>query len=242
MATEGIAMAEETFERRYGVTLGTDEYNALRERVKVALVSHDSTEASSLAEELAQQPYPLAFIYLELLAPALGEATDEWYHKQRPFTDVGTAWDQLYVMLPVLRNRLRSMTANKPPVLVAGVEGNEHELGARLLADLLREAGYPIMFAPAGTERAVLLDEVMARNPACVALSVSLPDQYDELFATAKALRDKGYSGKIVAGGVALETKRIPNYRPHGIDWAGADPLEFIAWLDREVTAKREAA
>jgi len=235
-------MAEETFERRYGVALGTDEYNDLRNRVKDALLSKDSAQASKLAKELAQRSWPLAFIYLELLTPALDQTTDEWYHKQRPFADVSTAWDQLYVMLPVLRDRLRTINAAKPPVLVACVEGNEHELGARLLADLLREAGYPIMFAPGSTERGVLLDEVMARNPACVALSVSLPTQYDELFATAEALRDKGYNGKIAAGGVALETKRIPNYRPHGIDWAGADPLEFIAWLDREVAAKREAA
>ncbi|MHB0939048.1 MAG: cobalamin B12-binding domain-containing protein [Armatimonadota bacterium] len=235
-------MAEETFERRYGVTMGSDEYETLRGRMKAALLSRDNADAAALAEELAGKPYPLAFIYLEVLAPALDQTTDEWYHKERPFEDVSTAWDQLYVMLPVLRRRLRTVNAVKPPLVVACVEGNEHELGARLLADLLREAGYPIMFAPAGTGRDVIIDEVMARNPACVALSVSLPDQYDELFATGKALREKGYTGKIAAGGVALEIKRIPNYRPHGIDWAGADPLEFIAWLDREVGVKREAA
>ena len=235
-------MAEETFERRYGVTLGTDQYNDLRNRVKTTLLSKDSAQAKKLAEELERSSYPLAFIYLELLTPALDQTTDEWYHKQRPFADVSTAWDQLYVMLPVLRDRLRTVKAQKPPVLVACVEGNEHELGARLLADLLRDAGYPIMFAPAGTERGVLVDEILSRNPACAALSVSLPAQYEELFATADALRDKGFAGKIAAGGVALEIKRIPNYRPHGIDWAGADPLEFIAWLDREVGEKREAA
>jgi methanogenic corrinoid protein MtbC1 len=234
-------MEEGVFERRYGINIGTGEYDALRGRMKATLLKKDDSASAELAEELARGSYPLAFLYLEVLTPALRDITDEWHDKNRPFTDVDTAWDQFYVMLPILRRRLMTAQAGKPPIFVACVEGNEHELGARILADLLREAGYQLMYASAPTERRMLLDEVNKRNPACVVLSVSMPNQLDELYATVAGLRDKGYAGRIAAGGYAFEAHPA-GWEQRGIDWIGADPLEFIAWLDHEVGAKREAA
>jgi len=234
-------MEEEVYTRRYGVNIAVDDYNALRKRVKNTLLEKNEAASKRLAEELVGEPYPLSFLYLELLTPALNGVTDEWHDKQRPFADVDTAWDQFYVMLPILRRRLVTAKAGKPPVFVACVQGNEHELGTRLLADLLRESGYQIIFARAGTERGEIVNEVIARKPACVSLSVSMSDQLNELFATVALLRDNGYDGRIAAGGYAFEV-RPAGWEQRGLDWIGLDPLEFIAWLDREVAAKREAA
>jgi methylmalonyl-CoA mutase cobalamin-binding subunit len=233
-------MDETVFERRYGLVMSTEQYHELQEEVKDVLLDHSDYATILLAEKLLQERYPLAFLYLEVIVPELLAITQEWYEGTRPFANVSGAWEQLEVMLPVLERRLVAMSPKKPAVLVASVEGNEHALGARLLADLLTEAGYAVVLPPIPTTRTAILDAALERNPACVLLSISVPDQVEELQDTLQALRDKGYTGKIAAGGTGLSTEQ--NWETRGVDWAGSDPLEFIAWLDREEEPGRQQA
>lgn len=235
-------MADAVFGPRYGVMINIEEYHKLREEMKTILLDRSQYATTTLAEKMLRERYPLSFLYLEVVTPELLAITEEWYAGKRPFTDVSGAWEQLEILLPILRRRLAEMTPSKPVVLIANVEGNEHVLGAGFLADMLTEARYPVNILPAPTRRTDILDAAVERNPACIALSISVPDQIEELQDTVQALRDQGYSGNIAAGGSGLPVEQTPHWDTRGIDWIGTDPLEFIAWLDREVNVRREAA
>lgn len=236
----------ENLQGRYEVNIDADERTALCERVRTALLSHSRARVNELAAALADEPYPLAFLYLEVIAPELYAVTNEWHRGQRPFSEIASAWSLAEFLLPILsERRLADVNPEKPPVLVTNVEGNYHGFGTRMLADLLWEAHYPATFFAPPTLRQEIVQHCLTHHPACAALSVSLRSQLDELLATADALRRAGYTGLIAGGGSALAQQTPPNGRNHGIGWLGADPLDFIGWLDGQVGAtgmERKAA
>ncbi|MHB9132918.1 MAG: hypothetical protein ACYDBB_17770 [Armatimonadota bacterium] len=239
-------MRKDDLQGRYGVTISREELGALCERVKTTLLSHRRTKAGELAAMLADEPYPLSLLFLEVIAPVLNEITDEWHRGQRPFAEIASAWSLAEFLLPILsERRLADVPLDKPPVLVTNVEGNYHAFGTRMLADLLWEAHYPATFLAPPAMRAEIVQHCLTKHPACVALAVSLTSQFDELLATADTLRRDGYNAFIAAGGSALAQHQPDDWRNHGIDWLGADPLAFIGWLDQQIGtmgAEREAA
>ena len=233
------------FRSRYGVTISVENFTELTRHVKETLLSSKNLKVTELADDLANSLYPLSFLYLEVITPVLMEITAEWERGPRHFDQVHAAWSMIGLLLQELSHRrFTGMRLNKPLMLICCVENNFHELGVRMLADILREAGYPTNYFSPPTERDSILDLVAASEPACVGLSVSMIEQFDELFATIHTLRQRGYAGKIAAGGYAA-TRMIPeHWQQRGLDWIGTDPLAFIAWLDAQLAAgaEREAA
>ena len=229
------------FQERYGVTISRAACDLLWERVETVLLSRSKMEARQLATQLAKEPYPLSFLYLEVMIPVLFKIHEEWNNRQRPFSDVTFAWSLAEWLRPLLSlRRLTGVRLDKPPVLVSVVDGNAHALGAQLLTDLLMEAHYPATNLAPPVTRATILKQSLALHPVCILLSVSMPEHLPELLATADALRRRGYAGRIAAGGSALPPRIPVDWPAHGIDWAAGDPLAFMAWLDEQLTAGEE--
>jgi MerR family transcriptional regulator, light-induced transcriptional regulator len=92
--------------------------------------------------------------------------------------------------------RLRS-----PRVLVAGVEGNRHELGLRMAADLLALDGWDDLFLGADIPVAALVEKAVEVRPALIALGITLPAHLATLEHTIAALRARLGSPRILVGG-----------------------------------------
>jgi len=226
---------EMDFRRRYGVSVSDEELQELRRRTKINLLGAGRGRAEQLAVNLARMPYPLSLLYLEVLLPALDALTTEEEQGKRPFRQLQAAWEVTFAMAPFLyQRRSARFRFTGPPIVIGGVEGNQHLFAPNLVADLLREAHYPVTILNPINDQRALLDTLAVVAPVCVGLSISLSEQYDNLLETVRLLRAEGYRGLIAAGGNPFAGQQPDGWREAGIAWLGSDIMEFITWLNRQ--------
>lgn len=94
--------------------------------------------------------------------------------------------------------------ASGQKIVVACVEGEQHELPARLVADQLDVAGFEVRFVGADAPVDALLDLLKKERPQLVALSVSMSFNVPQLRETVGRIRAECPGLKILAGGRAL--------------------------------------
>ncbi len=111
-------------------------------------------------------------------------------------------------------------------VLVACVEGELHDVGARICADVLDLHGFDVRFLGANVPTDCLLGFVERTRPSLVALSVTLPTHLPSAHAAVDALRARS-SVPIAVGGRALD---LPGARAgwEGVSIFGADAMELL--------------
>jgi methanogenic corrinoid protein MtbC1 len=107
------------------------------------------------------------------------------------------ALSQLYAHLPRASSNGRS-------VLVACIEGEQHEMGPRVLTDFLDMAGFDVRFVGASTPTDSLVAMVRADRPDLVALSASLAFHLPALERAVTQLRDAAPDTALGVGGLAL--------------------------------------
>ena len=73
--------------------------------------------------------------------------------------------------------------------MVACIEGEHHELGARMGADFLEMEGFDVRFLGANVPRESLVALVVETSPDVVGLSVAMTFNIPELEATVEAIR-----------------------------------------------------
>lgn len=104
----------------------------------------------------------------------------------------------LYEEAPVPQTRGRT-------IMVACVEGEMHELPARLVADYLESEGYDVRYLGANVPTESLVTALAADPPDVLALSVTMSFNVTGLRAAVAAVREGFPALKILAGGQALE-------------------------------------
>ena len=91
-----------------------------------------------------------------------------------------------------------------PRALIACVAGEHHELGARMVADLLTLDGWDGTFLGADVPDAALLDRVAQTRPGLVVLSLTMAPRRRALAPLVAELRRQPSSPKILVGGSAM--------------------------------------
>ncbi|HEY1333011.1 MAG TPA: cobalamin-dependent protein [Myxococcaceae bacterium] len=125
---------------------------------------------------------------------------------------------------------LYQQTVRRPSVgksvLVACVEGELHDLGARICADVLDLHGFAVRFLGANVPTDCLVGFVEGTRPDLVALSVTLPTHLPSARAAVDALHD-GSEVPVAVGGRALDQ---PGGREgwNGVTIFGADALDLL--------------
>jgi methanogenic corrinoid protein MtbC1 len=184
-------------ERRRG-----DPVVALRERYLAALLNDRECDAiDAVVEEGLALDVPVARLYRDVVQAAHHEI-DRLCRAQR----VGVALAHVATevsrrVLSQLQPHLRVQPANGVSVVVACVEGETHDLGARMFADLLEAAGYDVCFAGSGLAVAPLVELVRRRSARVVALAATTAGAAPALRRTVAALRRAFGDGLTIAAG-----------------------------------------
>lgn len=104
-----------------------------------------------------------------------------------------------------------------------------HELGARMLADMLEAAGWDVIFLGANTPSEELIKLVRKTSPRFLAISLTMPFSIDKvavIIATIKSDPGLGHI-KIMVGGSAFNADRNL-WRQIGADAWAEDPQSAI--------------
>jgi len=146
-------------------------------------------------------------IYLEVFQPALHEVGRLWQENRISVADEHLATAITQAAMARLYDDLFAHGAGGGPVLVAAcVDSERHEVGLRMICDLLELEGWDTYFLGATTPLESLVSMVEARAPQAVALSASITPHLPRVRVTISALRERlgERTPLILAGGRAF--------------------------------------
>ena len=149
--------------------------SSLTERYVAAQLAGDRRAALALIDEGLDGGLSAAELQLEVVQPAQYEIGRLWQENRITVAQehLATAISQL--VLAHLYRHLPRDASNGKRVLVACVEGELHDMGARVAADHLEMAGYAVQYLGANVPTTDLVAMVRQHPPDLLALSASMP-------------------------------------------------------------------
>lgn len=165
-------------------------------------------EAGSYADALRVVQQALAVgvtaaeIFDRVLAPAMHRVGERWEQSELTVADehlataisnrvVGSLYGALSIAMPVSKER----------VMIAAVEGDQHVMGLRMIADVLEGAGYDTIYLGADLPLDGLLVLIERHAPAVLALGATAPWSGSMLLKTVRSARAIAPTLPIVIGG-----------------------------------------
>jgi MerR family transcriptional regulator, light-induced transcriptional regulator len=212
-----------------------------------ALLRLDEPRAGAVVEEALSRGLDWKTIALRVMTPALVRVGILWAEGELTVAEEHAAT----AMTTRLHERLAASI--QPPehptgrAVVAGVGGNQHMLGVRMVADFLTAAGWESHYLGTDLPGLDLLSIVQRLHPDAVLLGVTLEDQLAEFWSVVGMLlewRQKAGSHLplIVGGGryfAELSAAKAASLSRPGLDLYGSKPDALIEQLSSRLAAIR---
>ncbi|MGE5302480.1 MAG: cobalamin-dependent protein [Alphaproteobacteria bacterium] len=186
-----------------------DDPQQWQPRYARALLDGSAQLASQIVDEFLAARYSIADIYVYLIAPAMAQIGDAWC---RGATTVGSEHLATQIVLKQM-DRLRSLHAVEGRhaayrMLLACVEGEEHFIGVRMMADLCSANGWSVEFLGPNTPTDDLIDMTRRRRPTLVALSATMGQGTDRVHGVLEGFAKLAEIPRVLLGGQAFTNIR----------------------------------
>jgi methanogenic corrinoid protein MtbC1 len=180
---------------------------ALTERYLAAQLAGDRAEAVRLiVDEGLHKGVSVPDLLLNVIRPAQREIGRLWQENRVTIAEEHLATGISQLVLARLYQEMPRAAQIKKTVILACVQGETHELGARIAADFLEMAGFRVRYLGADVPTASLVEMVVKDKPDLLALSATLcfnePALQDAVERVIKATRG---ALPILVGGSIVE-------------------------------------
>lgn len=194
-----------------------------------ALLAARQREAAGVVDRLLDNGRSLVDVERHVMQPALYGIGAKWQANQVTVVQehIATAMVQSIMALGLTRAAPAPEVGRK--VLLACVEGNQHAVGLRMVADAFQIAGWEVQYLGADTPTQVLINHAEVERPDVVGLSVSFPHQLREARALVAGLEARIGSGRplVMVGGLAFNrAEQLPALV--GADASMRDPAAAV--------------
>ena len=192
---------------------------AAAQRYLDAALREGPLEAAAVVDELVGSGVPPRSIYTDVLHPALHEAGRLWQRNQISVAEEHYCTAVTQRVLSKLYSDFRTRRPSGPLIVVACVSGELHEMGARMVCDLLELEGYRTNYLGASMPAAAIVDYACMHDARVLALSASITPHLAEVRQAIQRVRsDPRCKGmRILVGGGAF------NFVPELWRLVGAD-------------------
>lgn len=178
------------------------------------------TAARRVIHDALERGVPPMRLYLDVLPEALHEVGRRWAEGSITPADEHLTTTVTQECMRRLASLMLTQSANGRSVLVAAVEGELHDMGARMAADVLEADGWQVFYTGASTPTDALIRMCMERRPDAVLLAATLDRHGAVLLDALRRLRRECPPGLyILVGGQACG-------RRDDLSRAGADSCE----------------
>jgi len=198
--------------------------SSTRTRFLNALLSNDVAAASTAVTVALDEGADVTSLYLEVLQTALVEVGERWLRGELSVAQEHAATQVTLGQMHRLRLAASLRPGRGVRAVVAAVEDESHDIGARMVADFLGFDGWEVDFLGANTPTTDLVSFVSAREPALVALSVTRDKGLVHAATAIEALRGLPRPPWILLGGQATQ-----EHAREALS-LGADVLVADAW------------
>ena len=177
------------------------EEHALARGFLEALLCLDTGAAREIVESALDAGMPLLQVYTEVIPPLMREIGRLW---QRNEISVAHEHFCSAAVESIVSGFYRRILGSRQPcersMMVVCVEGEQHELGARVVADVFELNGWRTSFLGANLPQRDLVTLMKEAQPDLIALSAAMPNHLVKLASTIDAVRDASNIPIIVGG------------------------------------------
>jgi len=187
----------------------------------------DAAAESVLRRALASSVEP-AVALTRVVQPAMEQIGVHWEQGAMSVADEhlasGVCQRALAAIHPLL---IAHAEPNGVRVVLAGVRGQLHSLGLRMVCDVLDGLGYETVYLGPDTPSDAVADAVLRHSPRLVALSLTLPQDVVELEHAVAAVAAADPTVSVMIGGLGIP-ERLRDYSGYAVD---AEHVDDVARL-----------
>lgn len=180
-----------------------------------ALLRADGVRAEAVLRNALADGLGAASTFARVVQPALERIGEGWAGGELSVAQehiaTGITKRALAAVYPLV---IEDAPAQGPRVVLAGVSGELHSIGLRMISDTLEAAGFESVYLGPDTPAADLVDAVRRHRPALVGISVTMPADLPELrrAIAAVAATDPTVPVMIGGSGVPADLRDHPSY------------------------------
>jgi methanogenic corrinoid protein MtbC1/DNA-binding XRE family transcriptional regulator len=206
---------------------------AFRKQYTGGLLRGDAEAAAEAVEAAISEGIGLSDIYLKILSPALKHVGDSWAAGKLNVGEEHLATQITLAEMEKLRRIHRARGRVTHRALVACVEGEEHFVGARMIADLFVLEGWAVDFLGPNVPTETMIQMVRQRRPHLLALSATMESGISNASRIIDQVKKLPVSPKILLGGSAVRQQQLA--RGKTPDWAAATDVAAGLKLGRNL-------
>lgn len=212
-----------------GITLDAEQLTARFVRAQLA---GDRREALRVVvDDAVERGVSIHDVHLKIIRPAQYEIGRLWHENEISIAQEHLATAIAQLALSHLYRYLKRAAPNGKRILVGCVEGETHDVGARIIADLMEADGFDAWYLGANVPTESLVSMVKSSPPDAVALSVSMSFNLPSLHSAVLALRNAlGARGIVFVGGRAV-AKSTETWSTGGVHLLSDEPGQLVSEL-----------
>lgn len=177
----------------------------LLEALLGALKAADQLRAMTVLRQALAQGWTVDDIRFHLITPAMHDVGEQWERGAIGVGDEHLATSICEWLLFALAGRTRRHPTTGRRALVGCSEGELHSMGARILAHVLSEQGWSVLYLGAATPAATWPQIVYARRPDIAVLSTTVPTALEAVGPAVSAIKAARPECRTVVGGQAYQ-------------------------------------
>lgn len=227
-----LALAEGVAEDGSELDAGSP-HAALATRLLELLLAGDRAGATGLVLRALDDGIAIEALEVDVLAPCLREVGRRWQRDEIPVAAEHLATATLQLVMAQLYPHLLGAPRGQRRAVVAAVGGELHEVGARMVADLLELHGWTVRFLGASTPVEDIVRLVAAEDPDLLAVSATLAIHVEQVHRVIEAVRRVRPVPVLVGGRPFQQDGQL--WRRIGADGTAGDAREAVAVAQRLV-------
>jgi methanogenic corrinoid protein MtbC1 len=238
-------LAEGKKEASFGGSKKAAEAQELTKNVYLqAILRGDRAAAEGVMEEALRSGADAVDIYLELFQTALFEVGRLWETAQISVATEHMATAITQVLMARLYTRLPRRAASQGNAVITGVQGELHQIGANMVADILDAHGWNVLFLGTNAPHEGIIEAVESHGARLVGISATMLSNVPRVRQLLGGIRERVPGVRIVVGGGAF--RAVPAlWRDLGADGFAPDLRATIdlvnTLLPPQQPAKRKA-
>lgn len=206
-----------------------EELHSLCQHYLTTMLAYKRHEAGLLIQQAYESGVSLADIYLHVMQPALYKVGELWQCQRISVGDEHFFSNATQSIMAQLSEKIPAQQAGARKLIAATPQREQHQLGLRMVCDLLELDGWDAFFLGANTPGQSLMQVVQHRQPELVALSVTMSEHIPFATEAVELLRSLELPNppRIIIGGRAFAQDINPWQQTH-VDGYAPDAGEAL--------------
>ncbi len=205
----------------------------LAQRYLGALLRYDRTEASRLIQEAVASGVPIPDLYLDLFQRVQREVGRLWQLNRVSVAQEHYCTAATQLIMAQLYPALFRGERGRQRVVTTCIVGDLHELGMRMVADILELHGWESLYLGANTPTSAIIQTLREEPAQALAISATMPFHVQAVADLIAAVRTAlpGTRLPILVGGYAFQ--RVPDlWQQVGADGYADDAADAVRCLN----------